>query len=251
MPKFFVEPSKVKDGKIIIDTEDVKHITRVLRMDIGAHINVCDTCGFDYLAEVSSISEKSVICNILEKKKSDSEPEVHITLYQALPKGTKMEYIIQKTTELGIYRIVPVMMSRCVSKINSRSDGEKKAARWQKIAEAAAKQSGRGIIPEVCSPLSFADAVSSLKSHELAFAPYECEAANGIKGLIHGASYKKAAFIIGPEGGFDPAEAELLKKSGITTVTLGRRILRTETAGEAVLAMMMYEAGELEPASVN
>ncbi|MBP3360023.1 MAG: 16S rRNA (uracil(1498)-N(3))-methyltransferase [Clostridia bacterium] len=247
MPKFFVEPSKVRDGKIIIDTEDVKHITRVLRMDTGSKLTVCDTCGFDYLAEVSSVSEKAVICTVLEKEKSDSEPKVQITLYQALPKGTKMEYIIQKTTELGIYRIVPVMMSRCVSKINSRGDGEKKAARWQKIAESAAKQSGRGIIPEVCPPVSFAEALGSLKSAELAFAPYECEAENGLKGLIHGAAYEKAAFIIGPEGGFDPAEAELLKKSGIATVTLGKRILRTETAGEAVLAMMMYEAGELEP----
>ena len=241
MPKFFVEPSKVDGTSIIIDTEDVGHITRVLRMSEGEKITVCDSCGVDYEAEISEISKNSIICKILSSQKSDTEPAVKVTLYQALPKASKMEYIIQKTTELGVSSVVPVIMSRCVSKINDKKDGMKKAERWRKIAESAAKQSGRGIIPFVEEPITFDEAVKRLCNTELAFAPYECEEINTVKSVLREKPFKEAAFIIGPEGGFDPAEADKLKNAGIKTVTLGKRILRTETAGEAVVAMIMYE----------
>lgn len=247
MPKFFVEPSKVEGGTIVIDTDDVNHIVRVLRMDIGDVIFVCDTAGMDYEAKIIEITKKSVVCEIIDSKKSDTEPELDVTLWQAIPKGSKMEYIIQKTTELGIKRIVPVIMSRCVSKIENEKEGEKKVQRWQKIAESAAKQSGRGVVPAICMPVSFNEAVSGLLDCDKAFAPYECEENNSIKNTISGiGGSMKIGFIIGPEGGFAPEEIDKLSSVGIPAVTLGKRILRTETAGETVLAILMYEANELQ-----
>lgn len=247
MPKFFVEPSKVKNGTIVIDTEDVNHITRVLRMEIGDEISVCDSAGTDYVAKINEISKNAVVCSVVDSKKSDTEPELQVTLWQGIPKGSKMEYIIQKTTELGIKRIVPVTMSRCVSKIENKKDGEKKVQRWQKIAESAAKQSGRGIVPEICMPVSFSEAVDGLLKCDKAFAPYECEENNSIKSVISGIGGNMSlGFIIGPEGGFAPEEIDNLTGRSIPSVTLGKRILRTETAGETVLAILMYEADEMQ-----
>lgn len=244
MPRFFVSPDKVENGKITIDTEDVGHIVRVLRMKCGETVTVCDTCGNDYEAKISEIADKKIICSVEKVSKSVSEPYTEVTLFQALPKSPKMEYIIQKTTELGIKRIVPVKMSRCVVKWGKGD--EKKTARWRKIAESAAKQSGRGIIPEIAEPVTFSEAIKLLKESELCFAPYECETEKTLKSVISEVQKpKSAAFIIGPEGGFDLAECEQLKESGIKTVTLGKRILRTETAGEAVLSMLMYEFDEI------
>ena len=246
MPKFFVEPSKISNGIITIDTDDVNHITRVLRMKTGDVITVCDSMGYDYSAEIFEINKSSVLCKEIDKTKSDTEPELKVVLFQGIPKGSKMEYIIQKTTELGIFKIVPVSMSRCVSKIENKKDGDKKKERWQKISESAAKQSGRGIVPEVEAPVSFETAVEALLKCDVVFAPYECEQDNSIKNVIKGVSGNKTVgFIIGPEGGFSPEEIDRLTKCGIPSVTLGKRILRTETAGEAVLSMLMYEANEI------
>lgn len=246
MPKFFVEPSKISNGIITIDTEDVNHITRVLRMKIGDKITICDSMGYDYTAEIFEINKSSVLCKELDKTKSDTEPNLKVILFQGIPKGSKMEYIIQKTTELGIFRIVPVSMSRCVSKIENKKDGDKKRERWQKISESAAKQSGRGIVPEISAPVTFEEAIQELSKCDVVFAPYECEQNNSIKNVIKGVSGNKTVgFIIGPEGGFAPEEIDRLTKLGVPPVTLGKRILRTETAGEAVLSMLMYEANEL------
>lgn len=246
MPKFFVEPEKVQDGKIIIDTEDVNHIMRVLRMKKGDSLTVCDSCGMDYTAVISDTSDKSVICDIVSSCKSDTEPGVYVKLYQGIPKGSKMEYIIQKTVELGVSEIVPVKMSRCVVRFDNAKDEKKKTERWQKIAESAAKQSGRGIIPKVSLPVTFPEAVADMKKSEISFAPYECEAENSIRCIIEqNSSVKSVGFIIGPEGGFDLAEVQKLLDENIKTVTLGKRILRTETAGEAVIAMLMYGLGEI------
>ena len=246
MPKFFVEPSKISNDIITIDTEDVNHITRVLRMKIGDKITVCDSMGYDYTAEIFEINKSSILCRELKKTKSDTEPALKVVLFQGIPKGSKMEYIIQKTTELGIFKIVPVSMSRCVSKIENKKDGDRKRERWQKISESAAKQSGRGIVPEISAPVAFEAAIQALSECDLAFAPYECEQDNSIKKVIKGINGNKTVgFIIGPEGGFAPEEIDKLTKLGISSVTLGKRILRTETAGEAVLSMLMYEANEL------
>ena len=240
MARFFVLPEKVSGDEIMIDTEDVSHISRVLRLQVGDEIEICDTCGYDYHSRIEEIQKNAVRCRVLSKAKSDSEPALKVTLYQGLPKGSKMDYIIQKTTELGITRIVPCEMSRCVVKLEDRK--EKKTERWRKIAEEAAKQSGRGIIPEISMPMTFHEALEDMKNAEILFAPYECEEDQTLRSVISRRKEgRTAAFIIGPEGGFDPAEIEAIQKCGIPAVTLGKRILRTETAGEAVLAMIMYE----------
>lgn len=251
MPRFFVTPEKVSDGIITIDNSDVSHITRVLRLNCGDEIEVCDSAGNDYKALIKEVGARSVICTVQSVSKTSAEPDIFVTLYQGIPKGSKMDYIIQKTTELGISRIVPVMMERCVVKLENEKAELKKTERWGKIAEEAAKQSGRGIIPEVTKPVAFSKALEMLCGEELAFAPYECENMCCLKPVLdRGRGAKTAGFIIGPEGGFDPAEAQKLAASGISTVTLGRRILRTETAGEAVLSMLMYEIGDINRGNI-
>lgn len=246
MPKFFTSHENIKGNTIIIDSEDAAHITKVLRLGREDIITVCDGKGTDYIVKISEIESNRIICDVEDKKKCETESELEVTLYQGLPKGSKMDYIIQKTTELGIKRIVPVAMSRCVVKLENKKAEEKKQQRWQKIAAEAAKQSGRGIIPEVAMPVTLDRAIEELKSKDLAFAPYECEENNRIRDVLTSETdIKSAGFIIGPEGGFDLTEIEKIKESGIKPVTLGKRILRTETAGEAVLAMVMYEKGDI------
>lgn len=246
MPKFFTARENITETEIIIDSEDAKHIQKVLRLGIGDEITVCDGRGIDYDAVISEIEKTRVVCSIKGSRKCDTEPRVKVTLYQGLPKAAKMDYIIQKTTELGITRIVPAKMSRCVMKLENTAAEKKKVDRWQKIAYEAAKQSGRGIIPEISMPMSIDEIIAELKEAELAFAPYECEQETRLKSVVDSAgAVKNVSFIVGPEGGFDITEIEKLKEAGIKTITLGRRILRTETAGEAVLAMLMYGLGEI------
>lgn len=246
MPKFFVTQDKITENQIIIDTEDVAHISRVLRLGIGDHVTVCDSHGTDYEAEIAEMEQKQIVCSITEKRASESEPNIKVTLFQGLPKASKMEYIIQKTTELGISEIVPVKLSRCVVKIDNKKDERKKLDRWQKISEAAAKQSGRGIVPQISEIMTLDEIIKRSKEFDLFFVPYECEEQKTLKEvLLSRSDIKTVGFIIGPEGGFDPAETEKLRENGIDTVTLGKRILRTETAGEAVLAMTMYEIGDI------
>ncbi len=242
MPKFFVPKENISENSIIITGEDVQHIKKVLRMRTGEELTLCDSCGTDYRAEIGEINEKDILCNILDKAKADTEPNVHVTLFQGLPKAAKMDYIIQKTTELGISKIVPCALARCVSK----PEGDKKTARWQKISQEAAKQSGRGIIPEVTNAVKLDNAIEQLKECDLAFVPYECEDMRSVKSVLTAKKdVKTVGFIIGPEGGFDKAEIERLEAAGVTPVSLGKRILRTETAGEAVLTMIMYEIGDI------
>lgn len=246
MPKFFVSRDKITDTQIIIDTEDAKHIKKVLRINIGEDIVICDGRGIDYTARVTELNEKSVVCNIIDKIKCDTEPEIFVTLYQGLPKASKMDYIIQKNTELGISAITPVAMTRCVVKLENKAAEQKKTDRWQKISEEAAKQSGRGIIPEISMPMSLDEMIETTETDDLVFAPYECECDTHMRDVIANApNAKKISFIIGPEGGFAPSEIEKLKNAGVKTVTLGKRILRTETAGEAVLSMLMYGFNEV------
>lgn len=246
MPKFFVLPEKVSDNKILIDTEDVSHIKKVLRMSEGDILNVCDSTGTDYEGRILEIGEKSIILDILSEKKSDTESNISITLYQGLPKASKMDYIIQKNTELGISKIVPVVMDRCVVKLENSKAEEKKVSRWRKIAEEAAKQSGRGIIPEISMPVTVSEAISEMKKADISFVPYECETDGSLRDvLISVDNPKTVSFLIGPEGGFDMSEIEEIQKNGIKTVTLGKRILRTETAGLAVTSMTMYEIGDI------
>lgn len=246
MPKFFVPKENISEDKILICGDDVAHIKRVLRLGVGDTLCLCDGAGTNYDAKISQINEKDIICQISSKQKADTEPDISVTLYQGLPKASKMDYIIQKTTELGIVKIVPTVMSRCVVKIDNQKDAQKKQQRWQKISEEAAKQSGRGIIPEVAEPMDFYKAIEEMKKADIAFAPYECEEDGKLKTVLtKKQNIKSISFIIGPEGGFDLTEVEKLRENGIDTITLGKRILRTETAGEAVLSMIMYECGDI------
>ena len=241
MPKFFTQRENITDTQIIIDSEDAKHIKKVLRLCEGDTITVCDGGGTDYEAEIRDILQDKIICDIKSKNKCESESEVYITLYQGLPKAAKMDYIIQKNTELGICKIVPVTLSRCVVKLDGEAAEKKKTERWQKIAYEAAKQSGRGVVPQVTMPVSLDAVLNEIKNDDLVFVPYECETDTRIKDVVSEIKEpKRISFVIGPEGGFDPVEIEKFKAAGVKTVTLGKRILRTETAAEAVVAMLMY-----------
>ena len=163
MPKFFVTQDKISDNQIIIDSEDVTHISRVLRLEKGDNVTVCDGQGTDYDAQIDTIEPKKILLNIVSRQKSETEPNIKVTLFQALPKASKMEYIIQKTTELGISEIVPVKLSRCVVKIDNKKDEKKKIDRWQKIAESAAKQSGRAIVPTVAEFMTINEVIEKSK----------------------------------------------------------------------------------------
>ncbi len=246
MPKFFVPKENIIENEIIINNDDVAHIKKVLRASVGDCLTLCDGKGINYEAEIIEICDKQIICKILSCEKSETESNIEVTIFQGLPKAAKMDYIIQKTTELGIVNIVPCKMARSVSKIENEKDATKKCDRWQKIAKEAAKQSGRGIIPKVFEPVDFKVAVEMMKDYDLSFVPYECEEQNKLKTVLCSKKdVKRIAFMIGPEGGFDLTETEILKQNNIVTITLGKRILRTETAGEAVLAMVMYELGDI------
>ena len=245
MSKFFVPKENIFDDKIFITGGDVAHILKVLRMKKNDKLCLCDGKGIDYEASIFEVSNDKIVCEILSQKKSDTEANIEVTLFQGIPKASKMDYIIQKTTELGIVRIVPCEMTRCVSKLDKK-DAVKKCERWQKISEEAAKQSGRGVIPEVHAPVTFDEAINLMKQSDLCFAPFECEEQTTLKSILTQKSdVKTVSYIIGPEGGFDMDEVEKLKNNGVKTVTLGKRILRTETAGEAVLSMVMYELGDI------
>ena len=246
MPKFFTARENIKDTTLIIDSEDANHLKKVLRINIGDKITVCDGAGIDYTVRVSEIGKNEIECDIIDRQKSDTEPNINITLYQGLPKAAKMDYIIQKNTELGISKIVPAKLARCVVKLENKAAEDKKCERWQKIAVASAKQSGRGIVPEIGNPMTVDEIIEDVKDYNLVFVPYECEDQSRLKTIVESApDAKDIAFIIGPEGGFDISEIEKLKAAGIKTVTLGKRILRTETAAEAVVSMLMYAYNEI------
>lgn len=239
MSKFFIPKENIVGDTLKITGEDVKHISKVLRMGVGDEIVCCDGQGNDYIACISSV-EAEIRCTIIKKQKCDTEPNIHVILIQGIPKGAKMDYVIQKTTELGICEIYPCELSRCVSKI----DGKNKIQRWQKISEEASKQCGRGIVPKIHNPINISRAIEILKNSDIAFVPYECAEEQTLRTILTSASNpNKVAFMIGPEGGFDKSEIEKLED--IPAVSLGKRILRTETAGEAVLSMIMYELGDI------
>ena len=242
MSRFFVPKENIKDDKILIIGEDVSHITKVLRLGIGDEITCCDGAGNDYVVTIEEADKKQVICKVVSKEKTETEPNISVTLIQGIPKASKMDYIIQKTTELGICEIYPCSLARCVSKV----ENDKKTDRWQKIAVEASKQSGRGVVPVVHNPISLKDAIDVLKGADIAFVPYECQEESYLKPVLTAkADVKSVAFLIGPEGGFDKQEIAQIEDAGLPVVTLGKRILRTETAGEAVLSMIMYEIGDI------
>ncbi len=247
MYNFFVDNNQIKDKNVKIIGQDAKHIGFVLRMTEKEkiYINNKDTA-IKYLAEISHISKEEVDCILLNEVET-TEPNIKITLFQGLPKSDKMEYIIQKAVELGIYEIIPVNMKNCIAKLK---DEDKKIQRWQAISEAAAKQSKRNIIPQICRLKSIEDVAKSIKDFDCMIVAYENEDKITLKQILQENRTKfsnkenkdcKIAIVIGPEGGIDEKEAKLLSDEGAKIVSLGKRILRTETASLAMLSMIMYE----------
>lgn len=244
MYQFFVEPNQidVNDKRVIILGADVNHIRNVLRMKAGEEISVCNgQDSREYRCGIVSFEEDRVLCELRFIREENVELPVKVYLFQGLPKADKMELIIQKAVELGVYRIIPVSTKRCVVKLD---DGKAaaKVRRWQGIAEAAAKQSRRGVIPEVSEVMSFRRAVEQAAAMDVRLIPYELaggmeKTREMINGLEKGQS---VAVFIGPEGGFEEQEIQTAAENGIQPVTLGRRILRTETAGMTVLAWIGY-----------
>lgn len=233
MPRFFF--TYENDSVAHIRGEDAGHITRVLRMNVGERLELCDGAGFDYTAEITELEKDCVTATLLQKRPSQSEPKTHFVLFQGLSKGDRMETVIQKAVELGVSEIVPVEMKRSVAK------GDKNE-RWQKIAVSAAKQSGRGRIPQVSSLIKSQDVLRRIPDFDLFLLPYEGGGAP-LRTFLS-ATPKTVGIWIGPEGGFD--ESEVDSAAGAKIVTLGKRILRTETAGPAILAALSYALGEWE-----
>ena len=242
MSRFFTDASNIGDEYIsITDRQDIKHLSKVLRLKEGDSVDVSDSAEWEYKAEIEEIREDEVILKITDKQKFAREPEVQVTLFQGIPKAGKMETIIQKCVELGVHAVVPVFMDRTV--VVEKGNFGKKLDRWQKISDEAVKQCKRGMIPEVMEQRKFKQAVKDLQNYDLVLFPYENETGYSIKDCLRNLKEKpeNIAIIIGPEGGFSNSEVADLDEIRAEKVTLGKTILRTETAGMAALAMTMYE----------
>ena len=240
MPRFFVP--EVSGDHILVTGGDARHISYSLRMATGDDITFCNN-GKDYFCKIESFSEEGVLCKIISSENSKSEPDVFLTLYQALPKGDKFETIIQKSIELGASRIVPVMTKRCVSRPDDKSF-TKKLIRYNKIAEEAAKQSGRGIIPEITPIMDFDKAVKEASENDLPLICYEREGGKRFSEIDFNGK-KTVSLIIGSEGGFDACEAENAIENGIIPIWLGECILRCETAPVAAISIIMNLSGNI------
>lgn len=247
MYRFYCEEGAAPGGSLVLTGSDVNHIKNVLRMKQGERLIACDGNGKDYYCRIESLEADRIVLRAEEEKQSETELPVHITLYQGLPKKDKMELIIQKAVELGAVRIVPVAMKRCIVKLEDEKKEEKKRERWQAISMSAAKQSGRGVIPEVAKAMSYQDALKDAALRGMVIVPYEhADGMSALKNVIKKLTTERKdtlelSLFIGPEGGFEEEEIASAVSAGAVTVSLGKRILRTETAGLAALSILMYE----------
>ena len=242
MSRFFVDPSQIGDSQAVIcDRDDIKHIKNVLRMKKGDTVTLSDSDSWEYQCSIDEISPDEITLKILDKQRFASEPDIKVTLFQGVPKGSKLDDVVRKTTEMGISEIVPVFMDRSV--VRDNGSYHKKVTRLRSIADEASKQSGRGRIPKVSDSCGFDEMVGMLEDFDLVIFPYENEDERTIKDPLRQMEQKpdNVAVIIGPEGGFSEKEACTIKKTKAHAVSLGRSILRTETAGIVALAMIMYE----------
>lgn len=242
MHHFFVEPSQIQEKRVVIEGSDVNHIKNVLRMKIGEEIAVSNGVdGKEYRCGIEAFSEEEVICTLRFIKEDGVELPSRVCLFQGLPKADKMELIVQKAVELGVSEIIPMAAGRSIVKLDEKK-AKAKVSRWQGIAEAAAKQSRRGIIPKVTEVMSMKDAIAYAEDMDVKLIPYElaedmAKTKEAIGGIKPGES---VAVFIGPEGGFEEKEITAAIEKGFLPITLGKRILRTETAGFTVLAWLMY-----------
>ena len=242
MHHFFVTPQQISGDKIRIEGGDVNHMKNVLRMKLHEKAEISDGESRTYLCEVEAYAEDVAVLHILEEMEADTEPASKLYLFQGLPKSDKMELIVQKSVELGVYQVIPVAMKRSVVRLDDKK-AAKKADRWNSIAESAAKQAGRNRIPEVTMPLSYKEALTMAEELDVILLPYELaggmEATREVIRQIK--SGQSVGIFIGPEGGFESEEVDVAVSRGAKVITLGKRILRTETAGLATLAVLMFE----------
>lgn len=241
MHHFFVKGNQIEEKRITLIGDDAKHLWKALRGKVGERILISGDDGLEYTCEISQIGDEKVEAEILWKEAADRELPVKIHLFQGLPKGDKMEWVIQKAVELGAYEIIPVATKRSVVKLDEKK-GLHKRERWQAIAESAAKQSKRAAVPEVKGPVSFGEAVQMAKELDMILFPYElAEGMEYTRDILNQVKNKRSVGIfIGPEGGFDENEVNAAKQEGACPITLGKRILRTETAGLYLLSVLGY-----------
>lgn len=242
MHHFFIRSEQIEKDYAVITGSDVNHIKNVLRMAPGERLLLSDGTGQDYIGEIEKLEAEAVQLKVLSEEAGSHELPAKLYLFQGLPKSDKMELIIQKAVELGVYEIIPVASKRTVVKLDAKKE-QHKQKRWHQIAESAAKQSKRSIIPDVTSVKTFQEALAYAGDFDYNVIPYECavnmdETRNYIRQCKNGSSI---GVFIGPEGGFEESEIMLAKQEGIFPVTLGKRILRTETAGLAILSVLMFE----------
>jgi 16S rRNA (uracil1498-N3)-methyltransferase len=248
VPRFYVPQEQIKGKQIIITGSDVNHIKNVLRLRIDDKIEVFDSSQKVYLCKLQEFNREFIRGVIASQIQEDTELKIDITLAQCLPKVKKMDFIIQKATELGANQIIPVTSERSVPRIEDKA--EKKITHWQKIAQEAAEQSGRSKIPKILSLTSFSELVKSARNYDLALIPWEGERENTIKKVLTthkplpaGRQGNNLIMVIGPEGGFSQAEIKIAQENGLVPISLGKRILRCETAALTCLALL---ASELE-----
>ena len=255
MDRFFVEPEHLNldDKTLYIDGEDVKHISKVLRYGQGDEIEVCDSNGHEYICRIESVDKTRIDLSIVDEVDINRESRIRVSLYQGVPKSTKMDIILQKLTEAGVDEIVLVNTKRSV--VNIKGDkADKKFDRWERIIYEAAKQSKRGLRPKLRGILSFKEALEDMGKNDINICPYEVEKSLGIKEALQTGQVKKilenkdevrVGIFIGPEGGFAEEENEMVKAAGIASVTMGPRIFRTETASIVATAITLYELGDI------
>lgn len=246
MHKFFVPQNFIRDNEAIIEGEDVKHIYKVLRLAPGEEVTINNCNGEEFLGVIKDVNKKEVTVELKEKLLINNESAIQIYLFQGLPKSSKMDLIVQKNCELGVREITPIVTERVVVK---NEIGEyKKLDRWVRIALEASKQSKRTLIPKINPPIEFKELFEELRKMDLVIVPYENEEGFGIKNVVNtlrDKSIERVGIVIGPEGGFEEKEICDLKSLGAHIVTLGPRILRTETAGFVCTSLIMYELGDL------
>lgn len=242
MTRFFVDPEEMQPGFLVLTGENAAH-AKVLRLKNGEEVLVCDGQGNECRCTVSDVSPGQISLVVTDRQAATSEAAIKVTVYMAFPKADKLEHVIQKATELGVYEIVAFPSARCISKPDEKSL-KKKQERWQKIAASAAEQSGRGRIPRVLTMNSYAEALERAAQADKAILFYENERATTLRMALEENSFESISLLTGPEGGLEETEVEKAKAAGLQICTLGSRILRCETAPLCALSAVMYHVGE-------
>ena len=242
MTRFFVTPEELQPDFLVLTGENARH-AKVLRLKNGEDVLVCDGQGRECICTVSDVSDGQISLVVRQRQESGAEAAVHVSVYMAFPKGDKLEHVIQKATELGAAEIVAFPSARCVSRPDEKSL-KKKVERWQKIASSAAEQSGRGVIPEVIVLSSYGEALKRAAQADKAILFYENEQAVTLRMSLETGAYRTVSLMTGPEGGLEPGEVEKARQAGLDICTLGKRILRCETAPLCALSAVMYHVGE-------